>query len=109
MALTLISHTGACAPVVAFPNAVHHPITQMRQRGRYPQGVVSLAAWKRRQSAACMGSYAQASEDYSAALSNLHRARQMGEFSMLLAIQYKQEMAAAKARMEQLSLQGARK
>ena len=104
-----LTHTGARAPVVALPGAAPHPIPQSRLRGRYPQGVVSLAVWKRYKSTDRMSAWAQANADYSTALANLELAREMGEFSMSLAIQHKQEMAAAKARMEQLSLQGARK
>lgn len=105
MAFTL-THTGARAPVVALPGAAPHPIPQSRLRGRYPRGVVSLAAWKRHKSTDRTSAWAQAHADYSAALANLALAREMGEFSMSLAIQHKQEMAAAKARMDQLCFFG---
>lgn len=67
MAFTL-THTGARAPVVALPGAAPRPIPQSRLRGRYPRGVVSLAAWKRHKSTDRTSAWAQAHADYSAAL-----------------------------------------
>jgi len=55
-----------------------------------------------------MSAYEKASEEYATAQANLFLAREMGEFSLSLAARHQQEMAVAKARMDQLDPRGGR-